>query len=186
MWPVAIDHLSAMPIPHAIESLMLARRCNIPAILKRVLYELMRSPNFGQQPSGPQLSYADLTTLSTVREELVMLWIDVTAAPSASSPRPINKLAACASTLQYLRCTTRDRVRADSVHVELVNNSGTFGDFVWDPVCGLQALIEQDWAGEGFCMECVELRQVVWQRIREKVWKKLDRLFLELALSVGE
>lgn len=177
MWPVSIDHLSAIRIPHAIESLMLAREYSIPAILKRVLYELMRSPKFGQQPSGPQLSYADLTTLSTVREELAMLWIYVTAAPSESSPRPMNKLAACESTLQYPRCTTHDRVCADSAHVKLVNNSGIFGDFIWDPVSGLQALIEQDWAGEGFCVECVELRQVVWQRIREKVWKRLDRLF---------
>lgn len=173
MWPVSIDNLTPRRIPHAVESLTLARECDIPAICKRVLYELVRSPKFGQQPTGPRLSSADLNALSTVREELTTLWIDVTAAPSGSS---LTKgMAVCG--LQYPGCTTREGARADSAHVKLVSSSGIFRDFVWDPVCGLQALAEQDWAGEGFCRECVELRKVVWRTMREKVWEKLDGLF---------
>ncbi|KAF9459069.1 hypothetical protein BDZ94DRAFT_1172374 [Collybia nuda] len=182
MWPTSIDRLSTSRIPHAIESLALARECNVPSILKRVLYELVRTPRFGQNlPSidggvPPQLSPADVLVLGTAREELITLWIDVTTAPCSTGSALTKGLAICAGGAQNPTCTTRKEPRATSVHVRLVA-SGVFRDFLWDPVCGLQALVNLDWAGEGFCHGCVEMRRAVWRTTREKVWEKLDMLF---------
>jgi hypothetical protein len=173
MWPSSLDQLSTARIPHAIETLILARKCGIPTIRKRILYELVRSKKFSQQPTGPQLSISDLNILGLVREELTTLWIDITSAPAESSFT--RGLAVCV--LQSPGCTTLDKGRAAASHVKLVGGSGILRNFVWDPVCGLRALGELDWVGEGFCQECVELRTVVWRTVRERIWEKLDGLF---------
>lgn len=177
MWSTSLSQLSVTRIPHAIESLALARECDVPAILKRVFYELVRSPNFGQQPGRPRLSCADLDVLSTARKELTACWLDTIATPFASIDRP----AACAP-----ECTMRDTARAEVACTKLIHDSKVCRAFVWDPVCGLQALAELGWAGVGFFPECVELLRtsMAWRTKREEVWEKLDGMFCLTAYDV--
>ncbi|KAG5642250.1 hypothetical protein DXG03_003351 [Asterophora parasitica] len=44
MWPVSVEHVTTLPIPFVLESIALARRCSVPGVLKRALYELARAP----------------------------------------------------------------------------------------------------------------------------------------------
>jgi len=48
MWSPRLADLSTVCIPHATESLALARCCGISRVKKRVMYELVRLPGYGQ------------------------------------------------------------------------------------------------------------------------------------------
>ena len=102
MWSPRLADLSTVPIPHATESLALARLCGLPRVMKRAMYELVRSPGYGQndlddsaddvddedggvgmgmmgQRSGGgnrvELQSADKDALTRAREHLTSLWI---------------------------------------------------------------------------------------------------------------
>ncbi|KAJ7922276.1 hypothetical protein B0H13DRAFT_1983271 [Mycena leptocephala] len=57
------------------------------------------------------------------------------------------------------------------------HGSGIADDYMFDPLCGLQALIDTDWAAEGYCEACVKLRREVWSHRREKIWDNLNIWF---------
>ncbi len=48
MWPTGIDEVPMTPhaSPFILESFLLAQECNIPKVLKRLFYELIRVPGF--------------------------------------------------------------------------------------------------------------------------------------------
>ncbi|TFK85399.1 hypothetical protein K466DRAFT_494802 [Polyporus arcularius HHB13444] len=47
-WPQDLSRLSAEPRAHAVETIHLAQQCEVPEVLKNAYYELLRTPNFGQ------------------------------------------------------------------------------------------------------------------------------------------
>ena len=55
MWSPRLADLSTVPIPHATESLALARFCGLLRVMKRVMYELVRSPGYGQNDTDVDL-----------------------------------------------------------------------------------------------------------------------------------
>ncbi|KAJ3884788.1 hypothetical protein GG344DRAFT_14665, partial [Lentinula edodes] len=92
MWPAQLDPLDTIV---ATAVVLLARDCGLQSVLKRALYELVRTDGFGQtlgsstSVSGPfdQLSAEDHRLLVKARERLISLWMSV-AAPSFS-PCPL-------------------------------------------------------------------------------------------------
>jgi hypothetical protein len=49
MWPDDFNSITPKHLPHAIESIALARRCKVPTILKRAMYELARDDEFADR-----------------------------------------------------------------------------------------------------------------------------------------
>ncbi|KAF8067815.1 hypothetical protein FPV67DRAFT_1493711 [Lyophyllum atratum] len=148
------------------------------------------------------LNAQDLNTLLHAREKLMTVW---TAAadpdefpPCAAEPEPLPQAgvpppgAATHDARQILAsdapaaanspalprpCTATSRVDSKLAHDNLIKTTGILKAFRWDPLCGLQAMIEAPWDTEGFCEACVENRREVWEGERERVWEELDEWF---------
>ncbi|KAJ7726324.1 hypothetical protein DFH07DRAFT_685634, partial [Mycena maculata] len=174
-WPLSLAELSTEPVRHATESIVLARSCAVPSLLKRAMYELVRLAGYGQTDTAREgVSTRDFRALVRAREELTAVWL------AAVSPYAA-EFSACA-TLEpapppAVRCTTLHPLRSGQAHHKLVRQSGIADDYLYDPLCGLQALIDTDWAAEGYCAACVGLRKDAWAKTREKMWGNLDLWF---------
>ncbi|TFY82251.1 hypothetical protein EWM64_g1753 [Hericium alpestre] len=48
MWPSDISDLTEEPVPNAAATVILAKQCGVPKVLKRAYYELLRTSAFGQ------------------------------------------------------------------------------------------------------------------------------------------
>ncbi|KDQ51620.1 hypothetical protein JAAARDRAFT_184840 [Jaapia argillacea MUCL 33604] len=62
-----------------------------------------------------------------------------------------------------------------------VHTSGIFQKYIYDPICGLQALIDAagEWEKEGYCYECVRTRIETWTDRRERLWDELEFWLLQ-------
>lgn len=183
-WSASITDLSSDRIAYGTESVLLARSCDVPSILKRAMYELVRSSGYGQpeRDGGVSVSKRDFRALIKAREELTSVWM------MTMSPYSLD-LAVCpgmvgggggvepAPVPVPVRCTTLDPLLAGKAHHKLVRESNIADDYLYDPLCGLQALIDADWAAEGYCQDCVALRREVWANRREKIWENLNIWF---------
>ncbi|KAJ7818971.1 hypothetical protein B0H14DRAFT_2837789 [Mycena olivaceomarginata] len=164
MWSPALANLSTEEIQHATESVLLARECEPPAIRKRALYELVRLAGYGQ--SGREgVSPQDFRALVKAREHLTAAWMQ-TMNPYSLDLLVCARSASAAGDAEAPRCTTADPLLSGKAHHKL--------EYLYDPLCGLHALIEADWAAEGYCDACVKLRREVWANRREKIWDNLD------------
>jgi len=55
-----------------------------------------------------------------------------------------------------------------------VHDSGLYDEYQFDPLCGLQALIDIKWdEEEGWCSDCVRARREAWTRMRQKTWERI-------------
>ncbi|KAJ7792348.1 hypothetical protein B0H14DRAFT_2931511 [Mycena olivaceomarginata] len=166
MWSPALANLSTEEIQHATESVLLARECELPAVLKRALYEFVRLAGYGQ--SGREgVSPQDFRALVKAREHLTAAWMQT------MNPYSLD-LMVCARSAPRPRATTTDPLLSGKAHHKLVHASSIAEDYLYDPLCGLHALIEADWAAEGYCDAWVKLRREVWANRREKIWDNLD------------
>jgi hypothetical protein len=142
-----------------------------------------------------KLANADKDALTRARERLTSLWImtagyvakDFIHCPNAvpaaapataavaggSNPNPA--IATPDDTLPQPCTTTTPGLTL--AHMRLVHESGLMEEYAFDPMCGLQALIDAPWVEAGFCVGCVEMRRKVWQRAREKTWENLGIWF---------
>ncbi|KAJ7437038.1 hypothetical protein FB451DRAFT_1193487 [Mycena latifolia] len=102
-------------------------------------------------PEHVGVSAHDFRVLICAREDLVAIWI---LAVSPYSP----DLALCASAgegglVALACCTMLIALQAGKVHYKLARESGVADEYLCDPLCELQVLIDVDWA--------VELSQVL-------------------------
>lgn len=209
MWPSTLDSISTARTPLATETIILARLCSVPSVLKRALYELVRMEGFGQvyeiqddgedaEPAGT-LSTADHILLTKAREKLGSRWCkialsfpkDLGSAPSSSANLGMEQEVKLESlkddilvaivepgvVCTNIECTFTSLDNTHHAHRKLVHDSEIFETYIWDPVCGIQALIDAPWAEEGFCAECVDKMKDKWRRQKEETWSDLDVWF---------
>ncbi|KAJ7721894.1 hypothetical protein B0H16DRAFT_1431624 [Mycena metata] len=193
-WSPALEDLSPVSTPHATETVTLARTCGVPTILKRAMYELVRLAGYGQTDKEEGVTAADFRALVRAREQLTVEWMQITspyspdlmncasARATAIAP-PVADQAAAAPPVPApppaaaVKCTTTDPLQSGKTHHKLVRESGIADDFLYDPLCGLQALIEANWEGEAYCEACLNLRREMWTNKRERLWDNLDIWF---------
>ncbi|KAJ6560101.1 hypothetical protein B0H19DRAFT_1375960 [Mycena capillaripes] len=181
-WSPELADLTSKRTPHATETVLLARSCNVPSILKRAMYELVRLAGYGQN-EREGVSAADFRALVRAREQLTSLWMqtvspyspDLMVCAAAARMPPADPVVGAA--LGPLPCTAADPLKSTKAHHKLVHESGISDDYLCDPLCGLEVLIEADWGAEGYCAACVDLRREVWSRRREKTWDNLNIWF---------
>ncbi|KAJ7633985.1 hypothetical protein B0H17DRAFT_961594, partial [Mycena rosella] len=133
--------------------------------------ELVRLPGHGKKDRDSGLSAGDFRALVRAREELTAVWM-LTMSPYVPDLAPCAALAPLEPA-----CTTVDALQSGKAHHKLVRESGVADGYLYDPLCGIQALIEADLAAEGYCVACVALRREIWANRREKVWDNLDIWF---------
>ncbi|KAJ3892306.1 hypothetical protein GG344DRAFT_64705 [Lentinula edodes] len=217
MWPAQLDPLDAISIPaeptpnrnktrlstrlspsEATAVVLLARECGLQSVLKRALYELVRTDGFGQtlgsssstSVSGPcnQLSAEDHRLLVKARERLISLWMSV-AAPSF----PPCPLADIRVNDTRPACTACDPVQDTSVYSNVLHGipsvsqpdteipKSLFMTYTNDPLCGLEKLVKLPWEasntldgpeGKGldYCHSCAKVRRVFWETRRKEWW----------------
>ncbi|KAJ3911773.1 hypothetical protein F5877DRAFT_54917 [Lentinula edodes] len=215
MWPAQLDPLDTISIPAeltpnrnerllstrlspsvATAIVLLARKCGLQSVLKRALYELVRTDGFGQtldssiSVSGPcdQLSAEDHRLLVKARERLISLWMSV-ATPSFP-PCPLANIPVNDTRPE---CTACDPVQDTSVYSNVLHGipsvsqpsteirKSLFMTYTNDPLCGLEKLVKLPWEapntldgtegkGLNYCHSCAKIRRVFWETRREEWW----------------
>ncbi|KAH9835033.1 uncharacterized protein C8Q71DRAFT_138270 [Rhodofomes roseus] len=202
-WPAGLRKLEPSPTDDqqnfARETIKLARRCNIPSVLKRAFYELLRSPGFMQVDDNtnlmgddewaqdPQraLSYTDLLRLIRARGHLQHAWVKA-AQPPIPSSLPCHLEAIPEVNLDEAQKPVRDGCRAArnksaTWWMEQVIQAPLFEQGLLDPFTAMEELYEVDWAELGFCAGCVNARTEQWEEEQVRLWDELDQ-WLGLAL----
>jgi hypothetical protein len=249
-WSEDIRKLSVERLNNASETISLGRQYNIPGVLKRAFYELLRTAGFGQsamgdseyeaedkedggdeeqdgerenstdeEEEGPEgdgvdnegdgdngdeqegdvhesgndeevamsnagddtgestpseptvdgeddcaIPLDDIRRLVNAREHLTTAWILAAASVPTCFPCLDKKACRCMSALLWTK---------------VVHTSGMFEDYLYDPICGFDALINVKWETEGVQRGCIIVRADAWRKQQQKLWDNLD-LWLEL------
>lgn len=209
MWPPALEDLSTDTIPHASDTVALARRWDMPELLKRAFYELVRSPRLGQELDDDNdndenessardeedrniiISRTDLIRLIETREKLHLEWFLCADSPPSAKDYPCPLAAPPAASAEPGRSSPAESEISTATAcaaarenfltrwIEAVKNSGIYEDHMYDPLCGLDKLAEINWEEEGFCEGCVESWRSAWWGKQEKTWENLE-LWLNL------
>jgi hypothetical protein len=169
MWPDNLDAVSAKRLPYALETIALARECNVPGPLKRAFYELLRTPEFFSAEGFRALSLVDIHCLHRARNRLVSSWTAATISPPTSFTCSNHPLTDTHKAIWYAA----------------VLQSGIFQDYLYDPICGLdEVLLGINWDEELnstlSCETCNKGRRETWLKQKVELWKKLDG-WLELS-----
>lgn len=198
MWSSDIHKLSIVSLPYAAETVVLARMYNVPCLLKRAFYELLRLDSFTQKNieavanehegelidgsrliGRAKLSHADLLRLTNAREKIQLAWAIIAGAGPASHhyPCPLQKTVATDTTPETqalrVRCAEAHRNSAAIWAYEVLDSS-LFEIWMQDPICGLERLIVLNWEKAGYCPQCALKRKQLWTSYREELWSKLD------------
>lgn len=194
MWSDDLDDLRATSrLPDATEAVILGRNYDVPSILKRAFYELLRSGGFAlkdeldpetkhhtdsknwkDDKSDILISRADLRRLIVVREKLTSAWILATASapkfPECSLSEKHGSKEKGSSSPDG--CSSASAKRSGWTRV--VHESGMFEKYLYDPICGLDALCDIPWMKqEHYCKECFSARRNAWDKQREALWSDL-------------
>lgn len=156
---------------YAADTIILAKQYDVPGVLKRAYYELLRSAQFEQYDGETLLSAEELRLLLKTRKHLCDTWACLTSFPYiwdvCQTSRKVDKLACPAPS------------RRKTSWYKLVHESGLAWNWVLDPIGGLDALQNADWKTEKMCDECLEKIKSEWAEQKENVWNQLDE-WLEL------
>jgi hypothetical protein len=173
IWSDNLDAVSDERLPFALETIVLARECNVQGPLKRAFYELLRIPEFldvfGEDSSpavqqsdlSRRLSSADVRRLHRARDRLVLSWTQ-----AMTSPPPL--------------LTCGDHPLSDNaVWFASVFQSGIFQDYLYDPICGFdEVLLGINWdealKSSQSCENCNKGRRGTWSKQKVELWKNLD------------
>ena len=147
----------------------------MPELSKRAFYELVRTTRLGEDEDADtedpdvmnaMISRQDLARLIKAREELVSRWIFTAGGPPDLT---------CGTVTDHPPLDKAKLLNDWQEHVK----SSLFEECIYDPLVGLQRLIDIKWEGLGYCGACVGAWRDVWQAQRVKLWQQLD-LWLDL------
>ncbi|KAG1889276.1 hypothetical protein F4604DRAFT_1950215 [Suillus subluteus] len=185
-WSSSLADLTPEPKENAAEFIALARSCDVNSGVKRALYELARTRRIGLhgndvlgQSGLEQISHADQKCVVLIRELSVTTWSEI-AVRIATSPcqgdkvntsSPWNKKAK--SSVPQETCSFE--YGTQDAWERRIHDSGLYTKFLFDPVCGAQALIDIPWGEEGWCSHCIRSKRATWKKIREKLWSDMDK-----------
>lgn len=173
------------PLPQGadpVEAMTVGRRCGMPTVLKRAIYELLKDELFYQDAddaheadgdeggggSNAVLSTKVILLLTSARAKLQSSWVRETAQFPDALLQPPN----CGGP-----CTSMDANAAHTAHRELVIRSGVQERYMNDVIGGFGELAEGKWAQKGFCPTCVGTLRAGWRASTDRVWGECDELF---------
>ncbi|KAF9065719.1 hypothetical protein BDP27DRAFT_1079855 [Rhodocollybia butyracea] len=211
MWPAELEplpesshttRLSTRLSPDEATAIVpVARECGLGSVLKRALYELVRTDCFGQKStslasasktsgvSNGTLSPSDYHLLVQARERLVSLWISVAAASfppcsdAASGPCVARGPVPDTSIFRLLYenpSPSRHLVQGfndNDMKTDMEVSKSLFETYMNDPLGGVEKLALLCWKGGleetglGYCAPCAQARKEFWVKCREDWWE---------------
>ncbi|KAF9065766.1 hypothetical protein BDP27DRAFT_1331536 [Rhodocollybia butyracea] len=204
MWPAELEPLSQsscttrlstrLSPDEATSVVSVARECGLGGVLKRALYELVRTDCFGQKSTSSAsastsssfpdatLSPSDYHVLVQARERLVSSWISVAA---ASFPPCSDAITAPCVARGPVPDTTFFRLLHENPSSHLSNDNDAkmevsrslFETYTNDPLGGVEKLALLYWEGGpegtglGYCTPCAQVRKEFWVKRREEWWE---------------
>ncbi|KAI0322561.1 hypothetical protein OF83DRAFT_649169 [Amylostereum chailletii] len=192
MWPADPPCTPGHVLPHAIETIILAKQYNVPRVLKRAMYEAARSPLYGHSRDNnngvqnadvststtrAQLSPEELLAIINASHQLSHAWMDIVSRPPKAflcTHRPVDSTTNPPQSPSPKAHSETVVLRWSSV----VLGSGLSRQFLNDPILGLTALRKNvRWKEHGFCERCVADARDVWSAHQRELWKNLDGWF---------
>ncbi|KAG1865553.1 hypothetical protein DFJ58DRAFT_771549 [Suillus subalutaceus] len=185
-WTSSLADLTSEPKENAAEFIALARSCDVNSGVKRALYELARTRGIGLhgndvlgQSGLEQISHADQKCVVLIRELSVTTWSEIAVrigmspcqGDKVNTSTPWNKKAKFSVSQE----TCSFEYGIQDAWNKRIHDSGLYTKFLFDPVCGAQALIDIPWGEEGWCSHCIRSKRATWKKIREKLWSDMDK-----------
>jgi len=163
-WPDDLDKVAddGKWLKYAAETVTLARDYDVPSLLKRALYELLRTPGFTK--TDADISQHDLRLLGKAREELSAAWLSIVIVEHHSCVRTTKQCRGFFKQPSLLHGIIR---------------------YMHDPIVGLEYLqkcADGLWTST-ICGSCKVEKARFWKETRTSIWAKLD-LWLELKIPL--
>ncbi|TCD63730.1 hypothetical protein EIP91_005015 [Steccherinum ochraceum] len=162
MWPSSLDLIGSEPIMNAAGTVYLARTYGINGVLKRALYELLRSTSFTQPDSNILLPAAEIFLLARAREHVQRQWIPVLHKFhrfKCSHPRS-GLLPSASSEDDLLTLEMEDTQRC-----------------LLDPLFVAHDMILKKSHVSQVCSDCAAKKEDILRKARATLWDDLDELF---------
>ncbi|KIK51490.1 hypothetical protein GYMLUDRAFT_394053 [Collybiopsis luxurians FD-317 M1] len=151
-------------------AIVTSRECNVPSILKRALYELVRRPDYwkgGLDDPNEVLQSLEIT-LAGARLKLAQEW-------SSRASLVIPTLAEDSLCCKYLEPAPHESAFGHAYTSYMHHGpKGLFRQYLFDPIAGLLALSKKQWETPQICKGCVKKAQAGWIADRQKLWDRLD------------
>ncbi|KAE9402052.1 hypothetical protein BT96DRAFT_918523 [Gymnopus androsaceus JB14] len=165
----------------------LARECGIQSVLKRSLYELIRSEGFGHLTN--QIPDSDRNLLISAREKLTQLWMELQFPPSPSFPECPLLAAGPAAPTNASPPPPPDDIAYDPPAPLPLSIA-----YLYDPLSGLEKLAQLNWEGLsvpaggaglgsgrtpglGYCPTCARARREFFASLRMEWWEIFGNVF---------
>ncbi|KAJ7082407.1 hypothetical protein B0H15DRAFT_852865 [Mycena belliarum] len=171
-----IGNLTAIPVPNPTAAILLGRKWNLPGILKRAFYELLRSAphdpddeeedEHGTAPAHrlEGLAVSDVIRLADAQKHLAAAWLAIL--PSGAQADGCPAKATCGAQKHGVRWAV------------LGGRDDLLQTFQRDPLRGIDALCKVRWAKMyGFCTTCAEEQKAALAARKEELWDEMDRWF---------
>jgi hypothetical protein len=190
-WSSSLTDLTTESKSNAAEVVVLARTCGVESVLKRAFYEMVRVTGYGlgdgeldgsDGEESQEISRADERRLERMREHLILAWSQVAvrvdrsfkcpnqSKETSGTPGRAHILGSTTSTC-LLGCPSLS-LKQDAWERH-VHDSGLYDEYQFDPLSGLQALIDIKWDEESWCSDCVRARREAWTKMRQKTWERI-------------
>ncbi|KAJ6467518.1 hypothetical protein C8R47DRAFT_1201126 [Mycena vitilis] len=162
-----LNTLNWTPVENPAAAVILGRTWDLPALLKRAFYELLRSqPEEPPNPNdhGPtnvdalhELKADDLVRLAQAQKRLAAAGLAIFPSASATD-----------------NCLARPPCAAIKARTTILQ---VLCDFRLDILCGLLALMGFNWATRGYCPSCAAKLVASFAEKRIHIWEDLDVWF---------
>ncbi|KAG2045308.1 hypothetical protein BDR03DRAFT_33196 [Suillus americanus] len=188
-WSSSLADLTTESKSNAAEVVILARTCGVEGVLKRAFYEMVRVTGYGLGDGEldgddiQEISRADERRLERMREHLISAWsqVAVRVDPSFKCPNQTKETSGTPGRAHILGSSSSSPRLPGCPSLSLkkdawerrVHDTGFYEEYQFDPLCGLQTLIDIKWEEEGWCSDCVRARREAWTRMRQKTWERI-------------
>ncbi|GBE89706.1 hypothetical protein SCP_1700300 [Sparassis crispa] len=175
-WPSDLDKLNCGETDpkRVTELITIAKHYNVPEVLKRAFYELLRSKQFWLHMKNDRNDVhpgdKDFIRLLVARDEMQSAWIRTMKSPPFSHNLQLQH-SDDADIVK--RCQTAWENNQQQ-WIEVVVQSDIFEEGRFDPFTGLDAIVDVDWAAIGYCSRCVGARKKTLTGLKATWWKNLD------------
>ncbi|KAG1758031.1 hypothetical protein EDB19DRAFT_81733 [Suillus lakei] len=189
-WSSSLADLTPDRKENAAEVIVLARSCDVNSGVKRALYELARTRRIGLhdndvlgQSGLGQIGHADQKCVELMRELLVTTWSEIAVRVGMSScqedyARKVNPSSSWGKKGKSSAPRETCSFKSGTEHAtwnNRVHDSGLHTKFLFDAVCGAQALIDIPWGEEDWCSDCIQTKRATWRKIRQNLWSDMDK-----------
>ncbi len=154
----------------------IACELDLPEVLKRAFYEVIRNPSFWDllvtKRANVKLSDADMLNLYHVRHVLQQEWRALVLTPPSPG-------STCLAPQEKLRCSNASRARRAGHWRSHFVETGDLEKGAADPVCYVDAILEGPFFKKPdgtWCSECLAERKAAWEGSKVRWWGLLDRL----------